>query len=326
MKKPFKLLAAIGKNIRHEASPPLDAMTRAIRARFGGSVAAILYYGSCLRTGSELEGLMDLYVLVDSYVRAFRGKRLPAIANALLPPNVYLLEVPHRGTVIRAKYAVISLDDFEKGASRWFSSYIWGRFCQPCALVYCRSCSHERRVLNALASAVISFAEAVTPCMNDNFTSEEFWKEGLRLSYGTELRSEGPDRAVSLYSAFSAHFDNLLAAAAPYVSLEHHDLRLCKTAGADGLAARPSLGLPSFRSERAMCGRSWRLRAVQGKILSVLRLCKAAFTFRGGMDYILWKVERHSGVRVEASPALRRFPPVAAVVLAWRLYRKGGFR
>lgn len=326
MKKPFKLLAAIGTNIRHEASPPLEAMIQAIQARLGDSVSAILYYGSCLRTGNELEGLMDLYVLVDSYSHAFHGKRLPAISNALLPPNVYLMEVPYQGTIIRAKYAVISLDDFERGASRWFHSYIWGRFCQPCALVYCRSCSHERRILNSLASAVISFAEAVTPCMNEFFTSEEFWRKGLRLSYGAELRSEGPGRAENLYYTYPAYFDSLLTAAAPYISLKHYNLPLNQKVKKHGNTSQQNFFQQPSRRKRAWCKKLWIVRAVLGKLLSLLRLGKAAFTFRGGIDYILWKVERHSGVQVEASPALRRFPPVAAVVLAWRLYSKGGFR
>jgi hypothetical protein len=80
------------------------------------------------------------------------------------------------------------------------------------------------------------------------------------------------------------------------------------------------------RRTRFVCRQSWRLRFFQGKVLSVLRLLKSAFTFVGGMDYILWKIERHSGVRVELPPRLRRRPLAAACVLAWRLYRRGGFR
>jgi hypothetical protein len=53
---------------------------------------------------------------------------------------------------------------------------------------------------------------------------------------------------------------------------------------------------------------------------------KGALTFKGGLDYILWKIERHSGVRVEVGPKLRRLPPLAILVVFWRLYRKGAFR
>jgi hypothetical protein len=55
-------------------------------------------------------------------------------------------------------------------------------------------------------------------------------------------------------------------------------------------------------------------------------LLKATLTFEGGVDYILWKIERHSGVTVEIEPGLKRRPLLAMWVLSWRLYRKGGFR
>ncbi len=71
---------------------------------------------------------------------------------------------------------------------------------------------------------------------------------------------------------------------------------------------------------------AWKLRSWQGKLLSVLRLLKATLTFEGGVDYILWKIERHSGVTVEVEPRLKRRPLLAMWVLSWRLYRKGGFR
>jgi hypothetical protein len=71
---------------------------------------------------------------------------------------------------------------------------------------------------------------------------------------------------------------------------------------------------------------AWGLRNVQGKMLSILRLSKAFFTFEGALEYIQWKIERHSGVKVEWTPRLRKHPLLAVVVLAWRLYRRGGFR
>jgi hypothetical protein len=71
---------------------------------------------------------------------------------------------------------------------------------------------------------------------------------------------------------------------------------------------------------------TWGLRTLQGKVLSALRLLKAATTFEGGLDYILWKINRHSGVTVDIEPRLRRHPILAAWVLSWRLYRRGGFR
>jgi len=58
----------------------------------------------------------------------------------------------------------------------------------------------------------------------------------------------------------------------------------------------------------------------------VLRLGKAAFTFNDPLDYVLWKVERHSGIHVEPTALQRRHPLLFAWPLLWRLYRRGGFR
>jgi hypothetical protein len=60
--------------------------------------------------------------------------------------------------------------------------------------------------------------------------------------------------------------------------------------------------------------------------LSVARLVKAAFTFQDGAQYLLWKIERHSGVTIEVTPWQRRHPVLASSVLFWKLYRKGAFR
>lgn len=50
----------------------------------------------------------------------------------------------------------------------------------------------------------------------------------------------------------------------------------------------------------------WPLRKTQGKLLSVLRQLKALFTSEGGLDYIAWKLRRHSGKRLEIPGRVRR--------------------
>ena len=50
------------------------------------------------------------------------------------------------------------------------------------------------------------------------------------------------------------------------------------------------------------------------------------FTFEGAVDYVRWKIERHSGVQLELSPRARRHVLVTGWIVAWRLYRRGGFR
>jgi hypothetical protein len=65
---------------------------------------------------------------------------------------------------------------------------------------------------------------------------------------------------------------------------------------------------------------------VQGTALSILRLLKASFTFDGGLPYLAWKIERHSGVKIEITPFMRRHPRLGALGALWRTRRRGGFR
>jgi len=71
---------------------------------------------------------------------------------------------------------------------------------------------------------------------------------------------------------------------------------------------------------------AWRRRRRTSKLLNFARLVKATFTFDGALDYVLWKVKRHSGVVLPVSDWQRRHPLLSAPVLAWKLYRRGAFR
>jgi hypothetical protein len=48
---------------------------------------------------------------------------------------------------------------------------------------------------------------------------------------------------------------------------------------------------------------------------------KAIFTFEGGVDYVVWKIRRHSGIHLTVTPWQRRHPILAAPSLLWRLRR-----
>jgi len=293
------------------------ALARALLARHGGAVQAILLYGSCYRRGDDRDALVDLYLLVDSY-RAVHGAGLAAVANRLLPPSVYLLEAPLGERLLRAKYAVLTLDALERSTGRRaFHSYFWGRFAQPTALLYARSDAVAARVRAACAEAVATFVARVVPMLPPEFDAQMLWQQGLLLSYRAELRAERADSVLALYAAAPAHYAGLARAALARTSF------VATTAGA-GETVRYRVHLPAGARLRGRLG--WWGRRGLGKILSALRLVKGLFTFQGGPDYILWKIRRHSGVAVDVPPRARRHPLLAAWAVAWRLYRRRAFR
>lgn len=312
-----ELFSLIRQESLRDIPAGLNPLVEAIRERHGDAVQAVLFYGSCLRSGQEKEGIVDLYVLVDTYRSAY-GRTFFALLNWLLPPNVFYLEVPDSEGKIRAKYAVLTLADFEHGtSSAWFHPYLWARFAQPVRLVYVRSEKAARQIHAALARSVVTFFSRVLPQISSPFGTRELWCGGLSLSYRSELRPEKKDQPLRLFEGAPEYFESVTRKAMDAVPFEVE-------ASAGSGPARYRSNIPA--GKRLLNRLAWQLRRVQGKGLSVLRLAKALFTFQGGLDYILWKIERHSGVGIPADSALRRHPLGGIWVIIWKLYRRGGFR
>jgi hypothetical protein len=290
---------------------PIAAISAAARKRHGTAVAAVLFYGSCLRLGSDEGKIVDLYVVVDGY-RAAYGAGLQAVLNWALPPNVFYLETTFEDRIVRAKYAVVSLADFAAGAGgRWFHPYLWARFAQPCRLAWCRDAAARDAVVATLAASLRKGVAEGLSLVGASFELRDLWVALFRQTYRTELRAEPPERAAEIYAADAAHYARLTEAVLPGLGARRVDAGQAWAAPAGGAAGT---------------GVRWALRRLQGKLLSVARLVKAAFTFQDGAEYLLWKIERHSGVSITLTPWQRRHPLLASTVLFWRLYRKGAFR
>jgi hypothetical protein len=317
MQIPAELIDVIRRNSFTDPSPAVSGLVREIRARYGEAVQAILFYGSCLHKGEDLDGIFDLYVLVDTYGSVNRNLTHTAL-NQLLPPNVFYLEVPYNQHTVRAKYAILTMTDLMKGTSmKWFHSYLWARFCQPTAVVYLCDKQIAGQVTVALAQAVITFVNRVLPRLQPGFTLRELWQKGLELTYRAEFRPERPDQQVRLFDAAPRYFEEITRAAFKALPYQVTEIN-------NGTAIHYNTQIGCLT--RLVATGTWIIRIVQGKILSVLRLIKGTVTFEGGVDYILWKIKRHSGVTMKASPFLRRHPLLAMLVLSWRLYRLGGIR
>lgn len=300
------LAAHIGRDAL-QVDPGLAALLETIRARFGASLAAVLVYGSWTR--GKRDTLIDLYALLDDY-RAM--PRWQGLLCRLLPPNVYQLAAGSGAAAVRAKCAVLSLDRFETAMNRDFHSYFWARFVQPSTLLYCRDEASRGRIAAALAAAVRTFARRAQPLLPPGAPAADLWVRGLSATYRCELRAEKPGYARGLVDADPTYYDTL----ARLIARE-----------SPGPAAGAQEPVPAVRDVPPAGARlSWWLRGVQGKLLSIARLAKAATMFEAPLDYILWKIERHSGIHVEVTARQRRHPFIFALPLFWRLYRQGAFR
>lgn len=302
-----RIATLIGTEVDEPVAPAFLALAEAARRRHEAAALAVLFYGSCLRSGEDRDQIADLYLIVEGYRTAYRNPLLP-LANRLLPPNVFYLETPFEGRTLRAKYAVLSLTAFERLVTgRTLQPYFWARFAQPVRLLWARDGTSRARTVGALAAAVQTTLRETRPLLDPPAGgpgTAELFVRAFEESYRTELRSERAGRAAELVRTDPERYARLA-----------------------GALAEPE-GDPAGRAPaaRRRAEARWRRRRLAGKGLSVLRLAKAAFTFTDGAAYLLWKIERHSGVRQELTPWQRRHPILASPALFWRLYRRGAFR
>lgn len=276
----------LAETLARPVPPEIAAMAEHVRARHPGTMA-VLAYGSCLRGVAATESLIDLYVLTADLAGV--STNVPSRWGCVLaPPNVYYAELELAGQRYRAKYAVLPSALFAK----WMTAnnpYFWARFAQPTAVLYA---ADRSAVINAITTAVRTmYGNALGLVAGGDPRST--WTAGFTETYATELRAEANAKRAALLVA--ANEDYYLTAA-------------------------------SLMADVAPIAANWRYRRITGKLWSVARLFKAAFTFTGGADYIVWKIERHSGAKIVLAPWQRRHPILAGLVLLPQLLRRGAVR
>ncbi len=273
--------------------PRVMAMAEAVANQHGASARAVLFYGSCLRE-KQLDGLMlDFYLIVSDYRQAYE-KRWLAVANRLIPPNVF----PFAFDGLAAKYAVLSEEDFASLNSTSATTVsVWARFSQPTRLVWTRGETAREKVIQAVCAAPRTLLSLAKPIAKDS-SYLGAWQAGFAETYRAELRAERRSRSGSIVDADPARYEQI--AKAVWDDLD--------------------VNSPEFATRR------WRQLQRHGKLMSVVRLAKASFTFSGGIDYLAWKINRHAATAIEIKPWQRRWPLVAALFLVPKLLRSGAVR
>lgn len=297
--------------------PALALLLEQLQTRYHNAINCVLLYGSCLRGGDIFSGLLDLYLICDDYSSSYGSWRL-SFGNWLLPPNVFYAQTEHEGEILRSKVTVISRRDFRRGCSkRWFQSYIWGRFAQPTYIAYARDAKARSAVEACLLDAANTLLNRALPMLPPQGTIHGLWTGALNLSYATELRTERDGRAAELAAAADQF----------YCTLSEHladSLAFSFTVYGDNEAPSYRCHVPTHARRWAEI--SWRLRRAQGKLLSIGRAVKGLFTYQGGLDYVAWKLERHSGEIIVIPDRVRRRPLLYMWGFFWGLYRRGIFK
>lgn len=310
------IITAITEVLKSEtaiASPRIEQTCADIIAAHNGHVHGFLYYGSSLRDVDDASKMLDFYVLVESYRAVHKGRPIRQIINRLIPPVVYYYEREDKtasgDTVLTTcKYSLISLPEFERRAgAKALLSVIWGRFSQPSLLYAVKDSAIATRILTARAHAILHLARSTEGLFDHPVDAVSFWTRGFQESYRTELRPESSDgRAREITAQYAQRYERLMEIIYGAPNDAGHYV------------------LPPNSQSRSH--NKWRLRRIIGKPTAAVRVLCSALTFDGGLDYVLRKLERHSGVTIDVTPFQRKHPVLCSPVLGWKLWRKGAFK
>lgn len=306
----LSLTQLVADELAVPALPQVQQFAAHIAAQYPGAARAVLFYGSCLRS-EQLEGqMLDFYLIVSDYEAAY-GRGWLAKWNRRLPPNVFPFQ--HEG--LMAKVAVLSESDFHdlnRPAASAVS--VWARFAQPSRLVWVADDAARTAAALAISGAAPTLLNAALAFVEREVDVLDLWQSGFRMTYDAELRAERNDRPASVVDFDPERYNRFGQAALRHTAIAN-ELRGDKVHILDDPQGR-------IIQER----RRWPALRRRGKLLTVARLAKAAFTYAGGIDYLAWKINRHAGTQIEIKPWQRKWPLVAAMFMVPKLLAKGAVR
>jgi hypothetical protein len=285
----------------------------------GRNVVGVIFFGSRLVGTSPGEGsAADLFVVVENYLLFYEsiGSRLPAARHAgiiaalnrVLPPNIIYINDPG-GLRAGAKCFVVSESDLALGLSADAKDHFFrGRLAQRVHIVYARSEKDFRAMETRIDAARHLTLTWVPLYLQDPFTVLDYSRRMMEVSYSAEIRPEARSRVREVVDAQGSFFRLVYARV---LQSGVRDGRLVQEGDMFRLAKKPGF------SER------WRVSYFfrRSKVRATLRWFKYMLTFDDWLDYIVRKIERRSGERIELTRAERRFPVILLWPKAFRLIR-----
>jgi hypothetical protein len=276
----------------------------------GDSVDAVLLYGShLLGTAPDRHSALDLVVVVDDYGAFYRAlsaagesHRPPWLMAALarvLPPNV--VAFAPRDAAALAKCLIVSRADLVNGLSeRARDHFLRARLVQRVAVVFARSALREAWMEDLLARARAGVLDWIGPFLDEPFDAESLGHRILEVCYRAEIRPEAANRADTVFRAQREHF-------------REHLLPVLESALAKGVLLRSGEGYRFGVPPSSAWRRRLRWYFFRSKVRVTARWAKHPITFDNWLPYVVRKVERRTGLKVELTERERRWP----VVFLW---------
>jgi hypothetical protein len=285
----------------------------------GRNIVGVIFFGSRLVGTSPGESsAADLFVVVENYLLFYEsiGSRLPAARHAgiiaalnrMLPPNIIYLNDPG-GMRAGAKCFIVSESDLALGLSADSQDHFFrGRLAQRVHIVYARS-DKDRRAMETRIDAARHLTLTWVPLyLREPFNVMDYCRRMMEVSYAAEIRPEARSRVREVIDAQASFFRLVYA-------------RVLQTGVRDGrlVAEGDMFRLAKKAGWRERWSASHFFR--RSKARATLRWFKYMLTFDDWLDYIVRKIERRSGERIELTRAERRFPVILLWPKAFKLIR-----
>ena len=303
----------------HAGGEAAQRLTRSLVEVAGTQVRAVLLYGShLLDTAPDRYSAHDLVVVVEEYLGMYRElrrggfthrpPRLMASLARLLPPNVIAYS-PEGAEGPIAKCLIISARHFERELSaRSRDHFMISRMIQEVGVLYVTDAAAGRWLDECLAAARRTVLDWAAPYVAAPFSAEELTREMIAICYRSEIRPESRSRASATFEAQRAFL------------VDAYDKLLADASG-EGLVVREGHGYRCVRRPGPMD----RLRRSAYFIFSKLRVTtrwlKHILTFENWLPYVVRKVERRTGLRVELTALERSLPLIFLLPRLFRVLR-----
>jgi hypothetical protein len=297
------------ENASRDVVEEARVLSQELATASSGNVAAVILYGShLLNARPDRHSAYDFVVIVDSY-RAFYGSLkaageihrpawLMSLAARVLPPNAIAF-TPDEGRRAIAKCLVVSRDHFRRAVSRRpRDHFLLGRMVQKVAVVWRRDDESARWVEDHLDAARRGVMEWVSPYLDEEFDAASVGRRLLAVCYRGEFRPEAGNRSDTIFEAQRSHFEDVLG---PVLEEGAQAGRLARVGDSTG---RYRFVTPQPWRARLR----WRWHFIRSKARVTARWPKHVLTFDNWLPYILRKVERRTGMRVELTSLERRLP------------------
>ncbi len=276
-----------------------------------GSLAALVFFGSRRsQVKTDPRSAYDVFVVTRddaSFYAALHARGvlrrwpwlLTGVGRVLAPSQVSLRLRGSTLESLHVKGAVLSLPTLRRETSaRRRDHFCVARLFQPTSLLYAADEALRDEILALLAAAHRATFEWVRPSLPASFDAALYGRLLLEVSLEAEIRPEPRGRSRALWEAQRAYLDEVYAA---LLDEQARAGRLRRVGQGEYALAEP-VG----EAERRRVARYFR----RSLLRATARWAKHVVTFDGWLDYIVHKVERHTGRTLDLTRRERRFPLV----------------